>query len=79
MATFAKPYSYAPTPPRSKSTVTRRKPAPNQVSIFDKLYHIKPNNAALSAPQQPMIIETVGLEFEVCSEIEMCLASSNSN
>jgi hypothetical protein len=53
MATFAKPYSYVPTPPRSKSTVTRRKPAPKQVSIFDKLQYIKPNNAAVSTPQQP--------------------------
>ncbi|TVY91077.1 hypothetical protein LAWI1_G002836 [Lachnellula willkommii] len=63
MATFAKPYSYVLTPPRPKSTVTR-KPAPKQVSIFDKLQHIKPNNAALSMPQQLMIIEATGLEFE---------------
>jgi hypothetical protein len=52
MATFAfKPYTYVPTAPRSKSTGTRRKPAPKQVSIFDKLQHIKPNNAALSTPR----------------------------
>jgi hypothetical protein len=38
MATFAfKLYTYVPTAPRSKSTLTRRKPAPEQVSIFDKL------------------------------------------
>jgi hypothetical protein len=38
MATLAiKPYTYKLTAPRSKSTGTRRKPAPKQVSIFDKL------------------------------------------
>ena len=49
MATFAfaPSYTYVPTAPRYKSTGTRRKPAPKQVSIFDKLQHIKPNNAAL--------------------------------
>ena len=30
-------YIYKLTPPRSKSIVTRYKPAPKQVNIFDKL------------------------------------------
>ena len=49
MATFAfaPSYTYVPTAPRYKSTGTRRKPAPKQVSIFDKLQYVKPNNAAL--------------------------------
>jgi hypothetical protein len=38
MATFAfKPYIYVLTAPRSKSTATRRKPAPEQISILNKL------------------------------------------
>ncbi|MCJ1345826.1 hypothetical protein MMC31_004035 [Peltigera leucophlebia] len=41
MATVAfKPYTYVPTAPRSKSTATRRRPAPEQVSILNKLQHI---------------------------------------
>ena len=46
MATLAfKPYTYKPTPPRSKSTVTHRKPAPEQISILNKLQHIKSSGA----------------------------------
>jgi hypothetical protein len=62
MATFAfKPqYTYVPTPPRSKSTATRRKPVPKQVSIFDKLQHIKPNNTALSTPQPAAAADDIG-------------------
>jgi hypothetical protein len=50
MATFAfKPqYTYVPNPPRSKSTATRRKPAPEQVSILDKLQQIRSSSTSLS-------------------------------
>ncbi|KAL5312933.1 hypothetical protein ACEPPN_019359 [Leptodophora sp. 'Broadleaf-Isolate-01'] len=53
MATFAfKPqYTYKPTPPRSKSTATRRKPAPEQISILNKLQHIMSSGASLSTPR----------------------------
>jgi hypothetical protein len=52
MATFAfKPYIYVPTAPRSKSTATRRKPAPEQISILNKLQHIKSSGASLSTPR----------------------------
>ncbi|KAG9228075.1 hypothetical protein BJ875DRAFT_269774 [Amylocarpus encephaloides] len=50
MAIFAKPYTYVPT--RSKSTVTCRKPAPEQISILNKLQHIESNNAAHSTPRR---------------------------
>ncbi|KAG4440623.1 hypothetical protein IFR05_003882, partial [Cadophora sp. M221] len=46
MATLAfEPYTYVPTPPRSKSAATGRRPAPKQVSIFDKLQQIRPSGA----------------------------------
>ncbi|KAL5316367.1 hypothetical protein ACEPPN_015412 [Leptodophora sp. 'Broadleaf-Isolate-01'] len=50
MATFAfKPqYTYKPTAPRSKSTATRRRPAPRQVSILNKLQDIMSSGASLS-------------------------------
>jgi hypothetical protein len=50
MATFAfKPqYTYKPTPPRFKSTATGRKPAPEQVSILNKLQQIRSSSASLS-------------------------------
>jgi hypothetical protein len=50
MAAFAfKPqYTYRPTPPHSKSTATRRKPALEQTSILNKLQHIKSSGASLS-------------------------------
>jgi len=52
MATLAfKPYTYKPTAPRSKSTATRRRPAPEQVSILNKLQHIMSSGASLSTPQ----------------------------
>ncbi|KAH8787553.1 hypothetical protein F5882DRAFT_110926 [Hyaloscypha sp. PMI_1271] len=52
MATLAfKPYTYVPTPPRSKSTATRRRPAPEQVSILDKLQQIRSSSASLSTPR----------------------------
>jgi len=52
MATFAfKPYTYVPTAPCSKSTATRRKPAPEQVSILNKLQHIRSSGASLSTPR----------------------------
>ncbi|KAH7330014.1 hypothetical protein BKA65DRAFT_48136 [Rhexocercosporidium sp. MPI-PUGE-AT-0058] len=53
MATFAfKPqYTYKPTPPSSKSTATRCKPAPEQLSILNKLQHIRSSGASLSTPQ----------------------------
>lgn len=35
-----KPYTYKPTIPRSKSTATHCRPAPEQVSILNKLQHI---------------------------------------
>jgi hypothetical protein len=57
MATFDPiPYTYAPTAPRSKNTATRRKPAPKQVSIFDKIQRIKPSGAALSTPRPAAIV-----------------------
>jgi hypothetical protein len=52
MATLAfKPYTYVPTPPRSKSTATRRRPAPEQVSILDKLQQIRSSSALLNTPR----------------------------
>lgn len=52
MATVAfKPYTYVPTAPRSKSTATRRRPAPEQVSILNKLQHIMSSGASLSTPR----------------------------
>jgi hypothetical protein len=49
MATFVPiSYTYVPTTPRSKSTATRRKPAPKQSSILDKLWRSKLSGAALS-------------------------------
>jgi hypothetical protein len=52
MATLAfKPYTYKPTAPRSKSTATHRRPAPEQVSILNKLQHIKSSGASLSTPR----------------------------
>jgi len=52
MATFAfKPYIYVPTAPRSKSTATRRKPAPKQVSILNKLQYIRSSEAVVSIPR----------------------------
>ncbi|KAH8760019.1 hypothetical protein BGZ57DRAFT_932085 [Hyaloscypha finlandica] len=50
MATFAfkSQYTYKPTPPRPKSTATRRKPALEQVSILNKLQHIRSSSASLS-------------------------------
>lgn len=51
MATFAKPYIYVPTPPRLKSTAARRRPALEQVSILDKLQHIKSNSTLLNTSQ----------------------------
>ncbi|KAG9243675.1 hypothetical protein BJ878DRAFT_108243 [Calycina marina] len=52
MATLAfKPYTYKPTPARSKSAATRHKPAPEQVSILNKLQHIMSSGASLSAPR----------------------------
>lgn len=52
MATFPfKPYTYVPTTPRSKSTATRRRPAPEQVSILNKLQHIMSSGASLSTPR----------------------------
>jgi hypothetical protein len=54
MATLAfKPYTYKPTAPRSKSTATRRRPAPEQVSILNKLQHITSSDASLSTPRPP--------------------------
>jgi hypothetical protein len=52
MATFAfKPqYTYVPTPPRSKSAATRRRPAP-KLSIFDKLQQIRSSSTSLSTPR----------------------------
>ncbi|KAH7330006.1 hypothetical protein BKA65DRAFT_47766 [Rhexocercosporidium sp. MPI-PUGE-AT-0058] len=44
-------YIYKPTPPRSKSTATRCKPAPEQHSILNKLHHIKSSGALLSTPR----------------------------
>ncbi|KAI4131063.1 MAG: hypothetical protein LQ347_003126 [Umbilicaria vellea] len=52
MATLAfKPYTYKPTAPRSKSTATHRRPAPEQVSILNKLQHITLSGASLSTPR----------------------------
>jgi len=50
MATFAfKPqYTYKPTAPRSKSTATRRRPAPRQVSTLNKLQDIMSSGASFS-------------------------------
>jgi len=58
MATFAfKPqYTYKPTPPRSQSTATRRKPAPEQISILNKLQHIKSSSASLSTPRPAVVV-----------------------
>src|SRR5579862_7038225 len=48
MATFVPiSYTYVPTAPRSKSATARRKPAPKQSSILDKLQHIKPSSTSL--------------------------------
>jgi len=41
-------YIYKPTPPRSKTTATGRKPAPEQVSILNKLQQIRSSSASLS-------------------------------
>ncbi|KAH6714491.1 hypothetical protein BKA61DRAFT_673810 [Leptodontidium sp. MPI-SDFR-AT-0119] len=66
MATFAfKPYTYVPTPPRSKSTTTRRKPAPEQASIFDKLQRIKSSNTSLSTPRPPAVADNGGYMPEI--------------
>ena len=52
IAAFAfKPYTYVPTPPRSKSTATCGKPTPEQVSILNKLQHIRSSGASLSTPR----------------------------
>ncbi|MCJ1357476.1 MAG: hypothetical protein MMC33_007472 [Icmadophila ericetorum] len=52
MATLAfKPYTYVPTPPRSTSTATRRRPAPKQVSILNKLQQIRSSSTSLSTPR----------------------------
>jgi hypothetical protein len=53
MATFAfKPqYTYVPTPPRPKSTATRHKPAPERVSILNKLQQIRSSSVSLSTPR----------------------------
>jgi hypothetical protein len=60
MATLAfKPYTYVPTPPRSKSTATRRGPAPEQVSILDKLQQIRSSSALLSTPRPAAAAATV--------------------
>jgi len=50
MATFAfkSQYTYKPTLPRPKSTATRRKPALEQVSILNKLQHIRSSSVSLS-------------------------------
>ena len=73
MATFAfKPqYTYKPTPPRSKSTATRRKPAPEQTSILNKLQHIESSGASLSTPRPAAAAAAdddgaTGPELEVC-------------
>jgi hypothetical protein len=53
MATLAfKSYTYKPTTPRFKSTATRCRPAPEQVSIINKLQHIISSGASLSTPRQ---------------------------
>lgn len=44
-------YIYKPSPPRSKSTATGRKPAPEQVSILNKLQYIRSRNVSLSTLQ----------------------------
>jgi hypothetical protein len=52
MASLAfKPYTYKPTPPRSKSAATRHKPAPEQVSLLNKLQQIRSCSASLSTPR----------------------------
>jgi hypothetical protein len=49
MVTFVESeYIYKPTPPRSEGTATRRKPAPEQVSILNKLQQIRSSSASLS-------------------------------
>ena len=49
MITFAfKPYTYVPTTLRFKSTATCRKPVLKQVSILNKLQHIRLSSASLS-------------------------------
>ncbi|KAH6694352.1 hypothetical protein BKA61DRAFT_711903 [Leptodontidium sp. MPI-SDFR-AT-0119] len=70
MATFAfKPYTYVPTAPRSKSTATRRRPAPEQVSILNKLQHIMSSGASLSTrgqqQRQQLMTGATGPEFEL--------------
>ena len=44
-------YIYKPTPSRSKSTTSRRNPGPEQLSILNKLQHIKSSGASLSTPR----------------------------
>ncbi|KAG0133810.1 hypothetical protein HOY82DRAFT_639659 [Tuber indicum] len=52
MATLAfKPYTYKPTPPRSKSAATSRRPVPKEVNIFNKLQQIKLSSTSLSTPR----------------------------
>ncbi|KAH7378864.1 hypothetical protein BKA64DRAFT_686831 [Cadophora sp. MPI-SDFR-AT-0126] len=51
IATFAfKPYTYVLTAPRSKSTATRCKLAPEQLSIPNKLQQIRSSGVSLSTP-----------------------------
>lgn len=60
MATFAfKPYTCVPTAPRSKSTAIRCKPAPEQVSILNKLQQIRSSGASLSTPRPAIAVVVV--------------------
>ncbi|KAF8847684.1 hypothetical protein BDZ45DRAFT_754641 [Acephala macrosclerotiorum] len=62
MDTFAfKPYTYVPTSPRSKSAISRRKPASKPVSIFDKLQRTKPSSTELSTPQSAAAASELGI------------------
>jgi len=56
-------YTYVPTAPRSKSTATRRKPAPKQSSILDKLQHSKLSEAALSMARLAVADDSGGDEL----------------
>ncbi|KAI9775082.1 MAG: hypothetical protein M1839_001474 [Geoglossum umbratile] len=55
MATFDPiPYTYVPTAPRFKSTKAPYNRNPKQVSILDKIQHIKASGAALGMPRPPV-------------------------
>ena len=60
MATFEPiSYAYVPTPPRSKSTIARRKIPLKPTSTFDTNERIKPSSVVLKKPQPFAVVAAV--------------------